>query len=223
MADQEQKQEQPKQRTAGERITDLENAMMGIYQAADQISRDIMTIKEAIKLLGNKLDAVAKATQTSDDVISKLMVENNVAELVSKVDDLVKKGILQKSTELSAASFVVGQELDEQGNVANPRIQFTLGSLDKELQDKIIAGGIGQPILLKEGKMKFLVTEVYSIVAPPAPAPEAPAADPAPAADASAPAADQAAAPADAPAQPEAAPQSSSDAAPAAPQSSGSN
>lgn len=236
----EQQQEQPKQRTAGERIQDLENALMGLYQALDNMSRDMLTIKEAIKLLGNKLDSVAKAANISDDVISKLMVENNVAELKKQVEQFVAQGVLKASTTITDSSFVIGQEIDQAGNVLNPRIQFILGSMKPEVREAIKAGGIGQAINLGKDVMQFLLLEVYDVIAPqapqapdaqgaaptaPAPAADAPAAD-APATDASAPAAS--ASPVEAPAADPsaaapAAPQSSSDASASAPQSSGSN
>ncbi len=156
-------------RTASQRIEDLERTIMALYQTCDNMARDLMTVKEAIKLLGNKSEAIAKASNLSDETISALMVANNVAELKGKVTNLIEQGILQASEQITDSSFVVGQEVDADGTVVNPRIQFSLGSLNPELQAKIKAGKIGDAIVLQEGKLSFLITEAYAIVAPKAP------------------------------------------------------
>jgi hypothetical protein len=168
-------QAQQDKRTASQRIEDLERALMSLYQTADNMARDLLTVKEAIKLIGNKLDVVAKAANISDDTISKGMIDNNVAELKGKVTSLVENGVLVASEELLDSSFVVGQEVDTDGNVVNPRIQFTLGSLRPEVKAKIQAGKKGEAIDLEEGKLRFIITEVYSIVAPKPQEAEAPA------------------------------------------------
>src|SRR5271170_6768520 len=91
-------QKTEQKRTAVQRIDDLERGLMGMYQAGDNLARDIMTIKEAIKLLGGKVDAIVKATMAgedlNDDVLSRIMVENNVTELKTKVSQLVTSGTL---------------------------------------------------------------------------------------------------------------------------------
>jgi hypothetical protein len=170
-------QQQPK-RTAVQRIEDLERGVMGMFQNGDNMGRDLMTIKEAIKLLGNKIDAIVKATQRgedlNDDIIGKIMVENNVAELKARVDQLVAAGTLVATTEpVDEKTFVVGQEVDDTGKVLNPRLQFVLGALQEELRNKIKGSKVGDSVVFQEGKLKFELQEAYS-VAPPKP-PEAPA------------------------------------------------
>lgn len=161
---------QPKQRTASERLTDLENALMSLYNGVNTLSNDVMIIKEAIKLLGNKADAMAKASirgqQMTDDVISGLMVENNMEELKQKVTNFVSQGILKSSDKVTEESFVVGRELDSEGNVANPRLQFLVSALSENVKNKLPGAQAGQVLDLEEGKMKFEVLEVYSVQVP---------------------------------------------------------
>lgn len=164
---------QADKRTASQRIEDMERGLMALYQTADNMARDMMTIKEAIKLLGNKLDAVVKATsrgeQLSDEVISKIMVENNVEELKNKVQDLVNQGVLVAAEEVSANSFIVGREIDADGKVQNPRMQFVVSALAENVRTKFPGAKAGQTLELEEGKWKFEVQEVYSIQTPQAP------------------------------------------------------
>lgn len=179
-------QQQQDKRTASQRIDDMERGLMALYQTADNMARDLMTIKEAIKLLGNKLDSVVKASALglpmNDDTISKIMIENNMEELKLKVTNLVSSGVLVAAEEVGPNSFVVGREIDnETGAVTNPRMQFVVSALSQEVKDKFPGSKVGNILDLQEGKWKFEILEVYSIATPEAPKePEtAQAADPA--------------------------------------------
>ena len=177
-------------RTATQKITDLENAMGALYQTADNMARDLTTAKDAIKLLGNKLDAVVKASAAgeplNDTVISRIMIENNCAELAEKVNALVVQGILVKEEQVGENAFVIGAEIADDGAVINPRLQFALKALSPALQEKIIGSRAGDLLTLEEGKLKFKVSETYSIQNPQQPAAETPAEAAAPAAEVSA-------------------------------------
>lgn len=168
--------QQQDKRTASQRIDDMERGLMALYQTADNMARDMMTIKEAIKLLGNKLDSVVKASARgealTDEVIAKIMVENNVEELKDKVTNLVNQGVLVAAEEVGPNSFVVGREIDENGNVANPRMQFVVSALHGEIKDKFPGAKPGQTLDLQEGKFKFEVQEVYDLQTPQQAAPE---------------------------------------------------
>lgn len=204
-------------RSASQKIGDLENAMIALYQTADNIARDLNTAKEAIKLLGNKLDSIVKAQlageQPTDDVISRIMVENNIEELKNKLKVMVAQGILSPTEQVAEDSFLVGADQNDAGEVVNPRLQFALYAIrPPELQQKFLGAKVGDVLNLQEGKLKFKVAEIYQIqkpkpveAAPAAPAeteasadataaPAAPA-ETAPAPEASAPQSEQAATP----------------------------
>ena len=182
----EQVQEQPK-RTASQRIDDLERGIVALYQTAENIARDMMVARDAIKLLGNKLDSVVKllnrelSEKVNDDAIAQQMVSNNIEELKERVTKLVTDGTLVASEEITDRSFIVGQEIDDKGAVVNPRLQFALGALNEELKTKLKAAKLGETVVLQEGKLQFKVTESYTIQQPtqqqaaPAPVTETPA------------------------------------------------
>jgi hypothetical protein len=161
-------------RTATQRIEDLERALMSLYQTADNMARDLMTVKDALKLLGNKLDATVKAlvrdgSKISDEVISSIMVENNIEELKQKVNTLVQQGILTPAEEIIESSFIVGRDLGQDGTVVNPRMQFTYTGISPEVREKLRGAKPGQIIEFAADKNKFEVLEVYTIGAPAAP------------------------------------------------------
>lgn len=165
--------QQTEKRTATQRIEDLEQGFMSLYQTVDNMARDLMTIKEAIKLLGNKLDSVVKASTRgltlSDDVIASIMVENNVEELKTKVTNFVNQGMLVPTEEVTNNSFVVGRELSDDGTVQNPRMQFVVSALSEDVRSKFPGAKVGQILDLQEGKWKFEILEIYSIETPKTP------------------------------------------------------
>lgn len=175
-------------RSASQKITDLENAMVSAYQTMDNMARDLTTIKDALKLLGNKVDSIVKASASgeplSDEVISKIMIQNNCEELAQKVKVMNAQGILAPQEQVADDSFIVGSELNDSGETVNPRLQFALFALQPELREKFKGAKSGDVLNLQEGKLKFKVAEIYQIQQPkPAEAP-APAETPAEAAPA---------------------------------------
>lgn len=155
-------------RTASQKISDLERGLMSMYQAFDAVTRDLNTTKEALKILGNKAESivqiVSRGDALNDESLSTQMLANNVAELKSKVDELVQRGLLSTAEAVGENTFLVGQEVDDAGKVVNPRLQFALGAISPELQEKLKGKKAGETVVLQEGKLSFAVSEVYTIV-----------------------------------------------------------
>ena len=170
MSTKEQQAQKPKSKTAAQRIEQLENAFMSLYQTADNMARDLLTTKEAIKLLGNKVDAIVKVVRSggelTDDNISAGMIENNVEELKNRVDRLAKAGVLTKEDQVNENSFVVGREMDQDNTIVNPRLQFALKAMPVTTQEKIKGAKPGDIITIEEGKLRFELLETYSVTPP---------------------------------------------------------
>jgi hypothetical protein len=185
-------------RSASQKIADLENAMISLYQTCDNMARDLTMLKEALELLGNKVSSMCQAQQSgeafSDEIISRIMVQNNVNKLADAVTRMIAQGFIAPSEAVTDNSFIAGQELNDAGEVVQQRRQLAIQVLPEELKAKFRGAKAGDLLNLREGSLKFKVTEVYEIQQPkqaeaPAPAespaPEAaPEASPAPAADA---------------------------------------
>lgn len=175
-------------KTAGQRLDDLERALISLYQNVEGLGRTVNTIRDAVTLLGNKVDALAKANirgeAPTDETLSQIMIDNNVEELKNKVEGLKKAQVLVPTDIVGEGSFVVGRELAaDSDKVINPRLQFTLQALAKEVGEKIKGHLVGDIIAIQEGQVRFEVLEVYNVQAPPV-AETAPEAAAAPAADA---------------------------------------
>lgn len=174
-----QKPQKPNQnRSAAQKIADLENAVMALYGVADSLAKENATIKTALKLLDNKVSAVIKASNRNlplnDETLEQLMVENNCEELAGRVKKMLDDGVIIPEDSVSPHSFLVVSEFDETDKVLSPRIQFTLKTVKEEYQTALVGTKVGDTVLLEEGKLKVKVLESYKINAPRA-APEAPA------------------------------------------------
>jgi hypothetical protein len=174
--------ENENKRNATERLEDLEKAMGQVIQhiqPLEQMAKDIMGLKEAMKLLNNKLDAVVKASNEegpiTDDKLSAFMVENNVKELAGKVQQMVNNGLLSSSDTVGKDSFVVINEADPSGKIVNPRMQFLVSALQNdEVKGKLDGAKVGSNIAIGDQGASINVLEAYNVVIP---QPEAPASD----------------------------------------------
>ena len=196
--------ESENKKTATERLEVLENTAQSLIQAIQPLAnmaQDLMSLREAVKLLNNKLDAVVKCvtagTALTDENIGQIMTDNNAKELQDKVAKMVSDGLLAATDTVAKESFVVVNEVDADGKVLNPRMQFLLSALqNEEIRGKLEGSKVGANIPVGDKGGSLNVLEAYNIVTPQAPstAADVPAAD---AADTeTAPAASDAASPA---------------------------
>jgi hypothetical protein len=168
-------------KTATERLEVLENTVNNIIQAVQPLanmSQDLMSLREAVKLLNNKLDAVVKClntgTQLTDENLGQVMTENNARDLQDKVTKMVSDGLLASTDTIGKDSFVVINEQDESGKIINPRMQFLLSALQNdEIRGKLEGAKTGTNIPVGDKGGSLNVLEAYNIVTPQAP--EAPA------------------------------------------------
>jgi hypothetical protein len=164
-------------RNAAQRLDDLEAGMSQFFNAFNNLAAETMTIKEAIKLLGNKTESIVQVIgegkPVNDDTISAQMVENNVTTLKEAVTKMISDKILVEQDAISMTSFVVGQEINDEGKVIQPRTQFALAAIPNELQQKCLGAKPGDVLELQPGKLKLSVQEVYNICMPEQPKQEA--------------------------------------------------
>jgi hypothetical protein len=156
-------------RSATQRISDLENAMMSMFNTLDAMTRDFMTIKQAVTLTHSRLGALLKASEQGEALtnenVDRLVVEADCKDLKDKVDYMVTQGVLKAEEFATDSSFVVGQEEDDAGKVITPRIQFATATIgQEEIKSKIVGSKAGQLLDLGEGKLKLRVLESFQIV-----------------------------------------------------------
>ncbi len=167
-------------KTATERLEILENTVNSIIQAVQPLAnmaQDLMGLREAVKLLNNKLDVTIKCinsgTQLTDENLSQGMTENNAKDLQDKVTKMVSDGLLAATDTIGKDSFVVINEQDDSGKIVNPRMQFLLSALqNEEIRGKLEGATVGSNIPVGDKGGSLNVLEAYNIVVPQAPAAE---------------------------------------------------
>jgi regulator of replication initiation timing len=169
-------------RTVGQKIDDLEAAMINAYQMMNNMAADIAASKESSHLLGMKTEAIISLLASGSAVTSESVVESvqsqRAQRMADDVSNLVAQGVLTASDAVSERSFVVARDLDKDGSgkVVNPRLQFVVNNLDEETKAKLLGAAPGT-IISTEGKNQLEILEVYAIGRPEAPAEETPAAE----------------------------------------------
>lgn len=160
---------QTKNLTAAQRLEGLEQAAIALDNAVRQVVLTQENIAQALKLLANKVDAIVKASNAdqplNDEVLSQIMVQNNVEELRRRVEDMKTLGLLKQVESLPKNGFVVGREVDpESKEVQNPRVQIAVSALSEESQAKIVGSKPGDLIDFGKDKLAVEIEEVYEIV-----------------------------------------------------------
>ena len=204
-------------RTATQKIEDLERVVTALYQAAAsnknalevlfRSQSDMGLIKEALKLLNKKTEAIiqtaAPETGITVAAVSAIVLKMNVEELKNQVEQYVANGHLTSADTVAADSYVVGEELNTNGGVVNPRTQFRIDAQDEATVAALTGKKAGDTASLGENRFSIKILEVYTIKeqSPDAAStsPEAPVSAPAETAPAETPAPTEAA-PAEAPA-----------------------
>ena len=187
-------------RTATQRIEDLEKVVTALYQATSQlqnvvgalqngtqaIQNDTVLIKEALKLINKRTEAIiqvaAPESGITDAVVSALVVKMNVADLTEQVKNYVAQGQMTATDTVAVDSYLVCEELDKEGNVVNPRIQFRLDGQDDNTRAALLGKKVGEVANFGEDRFSAKLLEIYTIL--PTKAETAPAAAETPAAEA---------------------------------------
>ena len=158
----------PAKRNAAQMLEALENAFMQQNRQIQMLADEIDNTRNLITALTKRLNASIKAAEEGEltnDSVQKIILQENVKELASKVQFLVDRGVLTKAddAEVSDQTFVVGRGLDENGTVVDPRIQFHVGSLEKDLQSKLVTKKLGDIVKYDDNEPKLEITEIYKV------------------------------------------------------------
>ena len=157
--------------TASQKLDALENAFIQQNQQIDILAEEIDRLRGTVVSLNKRLNASIQAAEQggiTGESVNKIILGENMKELEAKVTFLTEQGVLVRNddSEIGDKSFVVGRELDTEGNVTNPRVQFSVGSIDQEVKGKLQGKKAGDVVAYSEGEDSLEITEVYDIVDP---------------------------------------------------------
>lgn len=160
-----------KKLNAAQRLESLEKAMVLMDKTIHELYKSIEGLRLAGKTLSNKVDSIISASsqgqQINDDVVNKIMTENNVQELKQRIESLKASGQLAQGEEINDLSLMVLREVDpDTGEVANPRVQIAYQLLAEPTKELLKGKKAGDVIAMGEDKLNLEVLEVYNIVVP---------------------------------------------------------
>ena len=175
-------------RTASERIQDLEKVLTVLYQAAQRheeilgglggLKNDMTLVKDALKLINKRTEAIIQSASPESGVTSAsvdtLVIKMNVDELTQQTANYVTAGHLAPTDTIVDNTFVVCEEHNSDGKLINPRIQFKLDTQDPATQESLKGKKAGDTVSFGENKFTVKILEVYSLLDPTAPKSEEP-------------------------------------------------
>jgi len=177
-----------KQPNAAQRILNLEQNVMSIKQSLEGLTSSVnqalsqlqenqnekmgavadefSKLQKSLVDVRTRVDATIEATDTND-YVSKKMLDYSVNQLKQKVAKLVELEALtpDNDSEIGDRSFVVGSEIDKEGNEVNPRVQFAMPSMTEENQEKLKGKKVGDVVVFYEESdaLDLQINEVYTI------------------------------------------------------------
>jgi len=161
----------PAKQNAVQKMSALENAFMQQNQQINVLADEIDRLRQLLTAVNKRLNASIQASEEgglTGASVNKIIMNENMKELEGKISYLVEQGVLtlNNEAEISDKTFVVGREIDSEGNVVNPRVQFAVGSVDKTLQEKLVSKKAGAIISHDAAEPSLEIMEVYEITPP---------------------------------------------------------
>lgn len=159
---------------ASERLSAIESALIPTQRRVGELemilfnlSRENEILKDALQLLHEKLESVIalsnEGSPLTNENINEKVVLLKEQVLKDKVTQMVDAGQIAKTEKVTENSLVVARELNKNGTVENPRIQFLTSRLIQELQDKFIDKTVGDLIKGDEDKLDLEIMEIYNV------------------------------------------------------------
>jgi len=164
-------QPQHKKLTAAQRIDALENLVAHQSEQIAILADENDKNRSFIGSLARRINAtiqVAENGSLTENAVNRLILDENVKELESKLQYLVERGVLERDLEgpVTEKSFVIGRDMSKDGNVVNPRIQFAVGSVGDHLKTQFLGKKLGDTVQNSEDETSFEITELYKVIDP---------------------------------------------------------
>jgi len=161
------KVEKVKKITATKRLEALEEAVLGFQQRFLILADEIDKLSAGLMATTKTIDGLLEATKTRE-AVNDIIVNENIKEMEQKVKALEEQGVLIKEegdeVAIGERSYVVGRELDQEGNVMNPRIHFAYPSLKDEEKELFLGRKKGEVVMQEaDSKVGLEIVEIFSI------------------------------------------------------------
>jgi hypothetical protein len=131
---------------------------------AGEIDKITNVSKSIIKRLNAAITA-GEGGDLSNDMVNKIILQEAEVDLQNKVKMLEKAGAIIKNDDaiIGKETFLVAREIDDDGNLINPRTQFKVGSLPDEITKPMLGKKLGDLIKTGEAELTLEILEVYDV------------------------------------------------------------
>lgn len=158
-----------------EKLKALESQLMATARRAGEmeliiynLSRENEVIKDALQLMHDKQEAtislIREGKLITDENINNKVTEFKEKALKERVENLLEQNKIQPSDEVSENSLVVSRELNEKGEVENPRLQFLVGRLSDEIKNQFLGKKVGDLVTNEGDVLDIEIIEIYNVV-----------------------------------------------------------
>lgn len=157
----------PKKLNAAQKLEALENMVMGIQQQVNIVAEEIDKVGYFVQQLGRRLNASNQVANISHESVNKVLIDESDKQLEAQVNMLLERGVLIESENGDVDNeecFIVGREIDGEGNVVGTRTQFAIMTLVPELRDKFIGQKKGSIVKNEQNENCIEITEVYNVI-----------------------------------------------------------
>lgn len=153
---------------AAQKLKTLEEALTSNNQKFEILADEIDKLSNLLVNLNKKVNAILEAGEGGNinkDSVSSILVDNAISDLKKRTEELVRLGAMElvDGTIENERYFIVAREVDAEGNVVNPRTQFAIIALPKDIQAAFIGKKAGEIISLNESSPSIEVLEVYKL------------------------------------------------------------
>jgi len=156
--------------TAAQRIEILEKQVENLGKMIQILAEELDKLSLAGHDLHKKVEAAVKVAATgelNEKKVDEYLINQQVLELKNKVEMLIHNGVLTPADEVIGDNlFIVGKEMNKEGEIVSPRTQTTLQNLPEDVKSKLIGKKIGDLVQFSEDKLSFLIDELYIINEP---------------------------------------------------------
>ena len=157
-----------KKLNATQRLAAVEQLMSGYDSKFNIIADELDKLSAYVNNLTRRLNATIQAGEDggiTSDSVKQIIIGENVKDLEGKVDMLQQNGVLSRNDEMVIAdnSFIIGREIDDEGNVVNPRLQFLVGSIEQSYKEGLLGKKLGDTYKGKDSSITLEITEIYEV------------------------------------------------------------
>ena len=137
--------------TANEKLNFLTNQLNRLNQVVNILGRENQELKLALTQLDKRVLAMLKAGDAgviNSNAVKNIMVDDAASQMESTVAKFVEQGLLSRNDLeiIGEDSFIVGRELDKEGNVSNPRVQIIVKDADEKVRLALTGRKVGEII-----------------------------------------------------------------------------